>query len=76
MKLPKRASVVTTNASNRYRLARVGPTHRRDIDLIRPVGGTPSSGTVKLNTGGSPLNAKVIAAPGVKRLLPKPLRRA
>ena len=48
-------------SQNRSSVPCSGPTHRSDIDLIRQVGGTRSSGAVNPTTDGSPLNAKMIA---------------
>lgn len=41
-----------------------GPTHRIDIDLSRPVGGTSTNGTVKSTKIGSPLNVEVTVTSG------------
>jgi hypothetical protein len=54
--------VVTTEGGNRICLACSGPTRRRDINLIRQVGGTRSSDAVNSITDDSSLNPEVIAA--------------
>jgi hypothetical protein len=53
---------MTNEARIEVSIARVGPTRRCDIDLIRQVGGTRSSGAVSSITDESSLNPEVIAA--------------